>query len=234
VSGAGRRRPVGPIVFRLAPCGANEGPTGCQAGGTTSAQIRSAPSSVSPWDHVLDRLLHVLESAWDCPPCLEEVLESLPLLIPQLHDARAAFEDFSRSVHPRTADGRLCTLMPFCCLMTPEEIQGHLVLEEPSAAIGRLQRLGLGFGHSVALWERSLRNAVLALEGTPTEVCIASDTGTTAPARAQPSGSVELWRVAAGLAGSHASLPPVEVPDETPTTTRELERLRRYWAIGPR
>jgi len=221
------------MTFTLAPCGCSGGPTRGRQGGAPSSR-RARGFVPSPWDLTLDRLLHVLGSAWDCPPSLEEVIESLPLLIPQLHGARVAFEDHSRSNPSTAADGRLCTLMAFCCLMTNKEVRAHLVLEEPGAAIGRLQSLGLSSHHSLALWERSLRNAILSLAGTPTEVSIGPGTGSTAQCGDHRPESTDVWRVAVVLAGSHESLPAIEVPDETPATTSELERLRSYWAIGRR
>jgi hypothetical protein len=156
------------------------------------------------------------------------------MLIPELHDARTALEDISRRLGDTfIADGRLCTLMPFCdLLVAPRDLQALLVLEDPATAIGRLERLGLGLGHAQALWERSLRNAVLGLEGTPTEVSLAGATGGSAEGADPPARSLELWEVAVGLTGQHAALPAIDVPDETSTTAIELEELRRYWSVG--
>lgn len=229
------RARAGAVVVGLAPCGFGAGPAAERHSDRASSQIRTDARS-SIWDLALDRALHVLEAAWDCPPRLDAVVDLIPLLIPELHDARTAFEmDWGPPGDTFIADGRLCTLMPFCELVVaPRDVQVRLVLEEPSMAIRRLERLGLAIDHAQALWERSMRNAILALEDTPTEVSLVRSAGATAAVADPPSRWRELWNVAVGLTGHRGPLPAVDVPDETTATALKLDGLRRYWSVGLR
>jgi hypothetical protein len=114
-------------------------------------------------------LLHMVGAAWNAPPPSEDDLLWQGALLGEVSRARQAF----RSVHTTTQcvwkDPRLCILLPFWRFALPDRHVAVVVTRPPSEVAASLwERDRQRPEHTVAVWERYLRCAIVNCEGLPT------------------------------------------------------------------
>lgn len=177
-----------------------------------------------------EQLLHAVGAGWDCPPPVAEQSAAALLAAVRTGPARAAF----RRSHPEGRwvwkDPRLCVLLPFWRAVLPGEQVGVLVIRHPhEVATSLASRDGLTSTHGVAIWERYLRHALVALAGTPTLVIdyralVSDPDGTTRTLR----GFLSQHGLAPNRAIARAAAsvnPPLDAGHETPQLSAEMTEL---------
>jgi hypothetical protein len=105
------------------------------------------------------------------PPCVAVGWENDPAMGPARAEAARWFESAFRGRALVLKDPRLCLTLPLWRSALPVRLGAILVLRDPMEVAGSLQaRDGLPITLTLAMWERYLRSAAVALEGLPTLV----------------------------------------------------------------
>jgi hypothetical protein len=114
-----------------------------------------------------DRLLHLMHSAWDCPPSTGDT-PSAVILREQVGPGRLTFESLHPTARWACKDPRLCILMPFWRRALPGPHVAVLVLRHPLEVTESLVRRDhIKAPHVRALWERYLRLALVSCARMP-------------------------------------------------------------------
>jgi hypothetical protein len=115
-----------------------------------------------------DRLLKMFGGSWAFPPHMSRNWENAPFVAGVRDEGVHVFRRAYPSKEWVWKDPRTCLTLPFWRTVWPESPVVVLVSREPlEIYLSLRKRDGLGKAHSIALWERYARSALLGTHGLP-------------------------------------------------------------------